>query len=109
MDGVAYTLDSAGHTYNPFTTVDVFGAPPPVHMQESNKQQLFLGRDDSALPPLANPHFQNPGYLVGSNHPNAAAQQRSAAASQNGVRSAENMTHLLLFGAVLAIALIKFI
>jgi len=107
MEG--YTLDSAGHTYNPFTTVDIFGTPPQVHNKETAQQQLFVGRDDSALPALANPHFQNPGYVTGSNQYDAAAANRLASTSRNAMRTNDNTVYLVLFVAVIGLALMKIV
>jgi hypothetical protein len=92
------TLDEALFTYNPFTTADIWGAPPSLHLEESARSLMPLGQDDSALPSLANPAFGNPQYALGSNVVPPPAKRDSKANEENGYM-------LIAFIAVLAVAL----
>lgn len=90
----AYTLEAAGHAYNPFTTSDIFGQPPSLHM--ADLRTLPVGLDDSALPQLTQQKFSNPDYVVGSNVTRPQVQQQQ----QN-----DKMWQLVLFAVVLGVAL----
>jgi hypothetical protein len=61
------TLDSAGFSYNPFTTLDIFGQPASLNLTAITGRELPVGADDSALPTIA--QFQRQPENTGSGVP----------------------------------------
>jgi hypothetical protein len=49
------TLESAGYVYDPFTTTDVFGAPPQMFME---RMKSFQRDSEPAIPQLAQKEMQ---------------------------------------------------
>ncbi len=95
------TLEEAGYVYNPFTTLDILGRPPPFNLAAvNNKTVLPVGADNSAHPELAKPAYGNPEFHQGSSRIPFHKPTLREAQMQN------NMYSTVLFVAVLAVAIL---
>lgn len=95
------TLDSDGHTYNPFTQNDIWGAPSQVNLTAETRQELPVGADDSALQQFSEPHLRNGRVIPGSDQ-SAEWHRANSVRSQ---RQTTNAIYLAAFGAIVAAAL----
>jgi len=96
------TLESAGYTYNPFTTNDIWGAPAQIDMPAAKQHELPVGADDGAIPSMAAPHLRNGAPRQGSDQSEPWVRGNSAKEQMLNT----NTTYLLLFAGILAAALV---
>jgi len=90
------TLDAAGWTYNPYTGLDVFGAPSPLMLTALEQHELPLGGGLPAVSALADPKLRNGEPRLGSD----------SASQWKGVPKDDASTFALVaFIGILALAL----
>lgn len=94
------TLESAGYLYSPFTTADIFGHPPPFNLTQVNQTVLPVGRDNSALPELAQPALTSNSNVSGSGRGEFRKQTRQDVMRTNGTLTTT------IFAVVIAIAVL---
>jgi hypothetical protein len=99
------TLDKAGYTYNPFTTLDWWGRPNGFNVGGLEQtQNLMLGADDSAIPELGHPALRTNRNPVGSDMSSENWEGRQADDLRRRKRDMSNAT-LLAFIGILVLAL----
>ena len=96
------TLDKAGYTYNPFTTMDTFGQPSALNMLPVEARNLPIGADNTAIPALANPQLRKdlPQGSDTSKEWKGTLRQQAKDAMQM-----QASTAMLLFIGILGVAL----
>ena len=99
----ATTLDRAGYTYNPFTTMDTFGQPTGLNLTALEQHNLPIGADNSAIPELGHPSLRNGSPHIGSDTSGKWNNTRAAMAKQQ-LNSDANIS-LLAFIVILVLAL----
>ena len=92
------TLESSQFFSTPFTSQDLFAAPPQVPTPE-NSGQVMVGADDSALPALAKPGYGFSAPRTGSDR---RRFKRPTDMQGNAIRSSYLLAGLV---AVVALAL----
>lgn len=94
------TLEHAGYLYNPFTTNEIWGQPPFEMHEDSHKQTLQVGQDDSSLPALGDPALRIANETYGTQQPaNYRVRTEKDRLNENA------QSYLLVFIAVVAAAM----
>jgi hypothetical protein len=98
------TLDAAGYTYNPYTTMDTFGQPSGLMLTALEQHELPLGADNSAIPVLGHPSVRNGAPHTGSDTSGVWKGTLADKHKLEGVLGAN--TTLVAFIAILVLALV---
>jgi hypothetical protein len=98
------TLDAAGYTYNPYTTMDTFGSPSGLMLTALEQHELPIGADNSAIPVLGHPSVRNGAPTTGSDA--SAAWKSDLSGKQKMQTMLDANTTLLAFVAIVVLALI---
>lgn len=96
------TLETSGLMYDPFNSTSVFGSLPSIQTQETIANPLPKTADVSAIPQLSDDPYVTNKFITGSRTEPDWKNNRDRRTQVQG----DNMTYLLLFGAVLAVALL---
>jgi hypothetical protein len=98
------TLDAAGYTYNPYTTMDTFGMPSGLMLTALEQHELPIGADNSAIPVLGHPSVRNGAPTTGSDASGAWKGGLADKSKFEGMLNAN--TTLLVFIGILVLALV---